>query len=166
MNQANPTILAVGAAAGHFAGLVVPELAKRGAKVRGLIRRAEQSEKVIQNGASEIALGDLSDISSLDAALEGVDSVFYLAPIAVPDEAAIGQGLVAAAKRAGVRHIVFSALMHPILSALPHHIAKAPVEEAIFASDMEFTFLHPTIFFQNIAEAWSVITQTGVYTEP
>ncbi len=165
MNPSNPIILAVGAA-GHFAGLVVPELAKRGAKVRALIRHAEQSEAVTRNGAAEVALGDLSDRASLDAVLTGVDSVFYIAPLGVPNEAEIGQGLVAAAKRAGVRRIVFSALIHPILRALPHHIAKAPVEEAILASDMEFTFLHPTVFFQNIAEAWPGVTQTGVYTEP
>jgi short subunit dehydrogenase-like uncharacterized protein len=38
----NSTILAVGAT-GQFAGLVVPELAKRGAKVRGLILLAARS---------------------------------------------------------------------------------------------------------------------------
>jgi uncharacterized protein YbjT (DUF2867 family) len=41
-----PTILAIGAA-GRFAGLVIPELAKRGAKVRGLIHHAEQADEVI-----------------------------------------------------------------------------------------------------------------------
>ena len=41
----NSTILAVGAA-GRFAGLVVPELAKRGAKVRGLVRDAKQGDAV------------------------------------------------------------------------------------------------------------------------
>ena len=74
-----PTILAVGAA-GPFAGLVVPELAKRGAKVRGLIRDAKQGEGVLKNGAAEVAVGDLTDRASLDAALKGVDAVFYIAP--------------------------------------------------------------------------------------
>ena len=38
MAGTNPTILAFGAA-GHFAGLVVPELAKRGATGRAWMRR-------------------------------------------------------------------------------------------------------------------------------
>jgi uncharacterized protein YbjT (DUF2867 family) len=80
-----PTILAVGAA-GHFASLVVPELAKRGAKVRGLIRHTQQSSQVIKNGAAEVAIGDLTDRASLDAALKGVDSVFYISPVAMPNE--------------------------------------------------------------------------------
>ena len=39
--HSHSTILVVGAA-GKFAGLVVPELAKRGAKIRGLITHENQ----------------------------------------------------------------------------------------------------------------------------
>lgn len=48
----NSTILAVGAS-GTFAGLVSPELVKRGAKVRGLIRDARQGAEVRKYGAAE-----------------------------------------------------------------------------------------------------------------
>ena len=60
MTKTKSTILAVGAA-GKFASLVVPELAKRGAKVRGLVRDAKQGKSVIKNGATEVAVGDLND---------------------------------------------------------------------------------------------------------
>lgn len=160
----NLTILAVGAA-GPFAGLVVPELAKRGAKVRALIRDAKETDAVRKNGATEIAIGDLSDRASIDLALQGADAVFYIAPLSIPNEAEIGKSLVAAAQNAGVRRIVFSALMNPILSAIPHHIAKAPVEAAILESGMEFALLHPTVFFQNLAAAWPTIVQSGVFAE-
>jgi uncharacterized protein YbjT (DUF2867 family) len=53
------TILAVGAA-GKFARLVVPALAARGAKVRGLVRNPAQAEVARQQGAAEVAIGDLS----------------------------------------------------------------------------------------------------------
>ena len=46
------TILAVGAA-GKFAGLVIPELARRGARVRGLVRDPNQSDAVRKRGAIE-----------------------------------------------------------------------------------------------------------------
>ena len=64
----NETILAIGAA-GKFAGLVLPELAKRGARVRGLVQRPEQVDQVRQHGAAEIAVGDLADRASLDKLL-------------------------------------------------------------------------------------------------
>ena len=70
MMSSTSTILAVGAA-GKFAGLVVPALAERGAKVRGLVRDARQGEEV-----RKIAIGDLRDVASLGAALKGVDAVF------------------------------------------------------------------------------------------
>jgi nucleoside-diphosphate-sugar epimerase len=60
MKQAQSTILAVGAA-GKFAGLVLPALAQRGAKVRGLIRRASDAERVRAHGATDVAVGDLED---------------------------------------------------------------------------------------------------------
>jgi len=165
MTATNSTILAVGAA-GKFAGLVVPELARRGVNVRGLVRDAKQGEEVRKHGASEIAVGDLRDRASLDAALNGVDAVFYIAPAFLLGEAEVGQVMVEAAKQAGVRRFVFSSVIHPIISALVNHRDKAPVEEAIIESGMEYALLHPAMFFQNYAEGWDKVVQTGVYAEP
>ncbi len=159
------TILAVGAA-GRTAGLVVPELAKRGGVVRAMIRKPDQAERVRAHGAAEIALGDLTDAASVAAALAGIERVFYIAPAFFPDEAEVGIRFVAAARRAGVRRIVFSSVIHPILSALVNHAAKAPVEEAILDSGMDYSFLHPTMFFQNIARGWQGIVASGVLAEP
>ena len=158
-------VLAVGAA-GKFAGLVVPALAKRGVKVRGLVKDATQGDEVLKHGATEIAIGDLRDRASLDAALRGVDGVFYIAPAFLPNEAQVGIDMVEAARQSGVRRFVFSSVIHPILSALQNHGAKAPVEEALLTSDMEYTFLHPSLFFQNLTSSWPKIVQTGVLAEP
>lgn len=160
-----PTILTVGAA-GPFAGLVVPALARRGARVRALVRHSEQGEAVRAHGAAEVAVGDLTDRVSLDAALRGVEAVFYLAPAFLPNEAEVGRGMVEAARRAGVRRFVFSSVIYPSLSALVNHAAKAPVEEAILSSGMEFTFLQPSLFFQNYAHGWPEVVKTGVHAEP
>lgn len=159
------TILAVGAA-GAFAGLVVPELAKRGAHVRGLIRDPAQGEAVRNNGAADIVVGDLSNRLSVDAALEGVESVFYIAPAFMPDEAEVGKSMVAAAIQAGVRRFVFSSVIDPVISALVNHDAKAPVEEAIIESGMEYVLLQPAMFVQTIAGSWPNVVKTGVFAEP
>lgn len=159
------TILAVGAA-GKFAGLVIPALAARGAKVRGLVRKPEETEAVRSHGAAEVAIGDLTDRQSIDAALKGVKSVFYIAPAFFPDEAKVGKEMVEAAIRAGVRRFVFSSVIHPVLSGLANHAGKAPVEEAVLDSDLEYTFLHPTVFFQNFADGWGRVVETGVLAEP
>jgi uncharacterized protein YbjT (DUF2867 family) len=165
MSGPSPVILAVGAA-GKFAGLVVPELAKRGAHVRGLVSKAEQISVARDHGAVEVAVGDLRDRASLDAALLGIERVFYIAPAFLSDEAEVGLAMVEAAKAAGVRRFVFSSVIHPVLTELPNHAAKGPVEQAVLDSGMEYTFLHPALFFQNYAAGWQRVVQSGVLAEP
>ncbi len=165
MTRLTPAVLAVGAA-GKFAGLVLPELAKRGVKVRGLVQDAGQDARVRDHGAAEVAIGDLRDPASLGAALHGMHSVFYIAPAFMPDEADVGVRMVELAKRAGVRRFVFSSVIHPSLGALANHSAKAPVEEAILTSGMDYVILQPTMFFQNFARSWPAVAETGVLAEP
>ena len=161
----NETIVAVGAS-GKFAGLLIPELAKRGAKVRGFVRNAAYAPAVQAAGAQHVVIGDLTDPISVAAALKGVGSVFYIAPVALAGEAEIGEAFVAAAVEAGVRRLVFSSVIHPVLTALPNHALKVPVEEAVLNSPLEYTFLHPTVLFQNYAGAWKGIVEQGVIAEP
>lgn len=108
---------------------------------------------------------DLRDPAEVAAALSGVSAVFYLAPAFMPDEARLGQAFVRAAAEAGVLRLVFSSVIHPVLS-LVNHAAKAPVEEALYGSGLEYTVLQPTLFFQNFAGSWSNTLRSGVLAEP
>jgi uncharacterized protein YbjT (DUF2867 family) len=157
-------VLAFGAA-GSAAGEVIPALAARDIPVRGFVRHEEQRQAVLERGADQVALGDLGDRDSIQAALDGVDAVFYLAPAFLPDEAEVGQAVVAAAAGAGVRRFVFSSVIHPVLS-LVNHAAKAPVEEALYDSGLEYTVLQPALFFQNYAGSWAQTLRSGVLAEP
>ncbi len=158
-------ILATGAA-GKFAGFVIPALVARGATVRAMIHDPKAFASVREKGVAGVVVADLKDRRGIEAALDGVDSVFYLAPAFLSDEGRTGVDFVAAAVRAGVQRFVFSSAIHPVLSALPNHAAKATVEEAILDSGLEYTLLHPALFFQNYARAWPVIARTGIIAEP
>jgi uncharacterized protein YbjT (DUF2867 family) len=160
-----PLILAIGAA-GKFAGMVVPELAKHGANVRGFVRRSDEIEVVKAAGAEDVIVGDLTDKAGVRRAMEGVGRVFYIAPAFLPNEAEVGVAVVGAAKDASVKRFVFSSVIHPVLGELANHAAKAPVEDAALSSGLEYTFLHPTLFFQNFADSWSKIVKGGVLAEP
>jgi uncharacterized protein YbjT (DUF2867 family) len=159
------TILAVGAA-GQFAGLAVTALSQRGARVRGFVRDAQQGNEAQRLGAAEVVIGDLGDLRSVDAALAGVDSVFYIAPAFLRDEADVGRHFVEAVVRSGAQRIVFSSVIHPILAELVNHAAKAPVEAAILDSGLEYALLHPALYFQNYARAWPTVVESGVLAEP
>lgn len=161
----DPLTLVVGAA-GKFAHHVVPLLAQRGARVRGMIHDAADADKVERSGAAERIIADLADAASVAKALEGVERVFYIAPAFMPEEAEIGRRFVEAAVAAGVRRIAFSSVIHPVITGLANHTAKVPVEEAILDSGVAYTLLHPALYFQNFAASWGKVLETGVLAEP
>ena len=158
-------VLAVGAA-GQFAGLVVPELHRRGVVVRALLRDRRHETEVRQRGAAEIALGDLQDPASLRRALEGVDGVFHINPSFAPHEIDMGIAMVDAARSAGVRRFVFSSIIHPPILGLRNHAAKIPVEEALYESGMNFTVLQPTLFMQTLEQVWDGVVHRRCYAMP
>ena len=160
-------ILMIGAT-GEFAGLVLPELKRRGAIVRALIHNPKSEKPARDRGADEIAMGDLADTRSLIAAAQGVDSVFHINPAFVPDEARFGINMVHAAVAAGAKKIVFSGVLHPSYLELSNHAAKLPVEQAIYISGLAYTVLQPTIFMQGTVPpaAWPQIVQHRQFAMP
>ncbi|MGI2907144.1 NmrA family NAD(P)-binding protein [Tolypothrix sp. VBCCA 56010] len=147
--------------ANKYASLVVPELKQRGAIVRALARNETKAEAARQQGADEVAIGDLQDSDSLRAATSEVDDVFHINPAFAPNEAELGVAMVEAAKAAGVQKFVFSGAIHPSISKMSNHAAKRPIEEALYESGMDFTVLQPTMFMQTKDNS-TVISQIAV----
>ena len=158
-------VLMIGAT-GRNAGLVVPELKKRGVTVRAMVRDESKSDAAHQAGADETVVGDLQDLTSLRAAAEGVDGIFHINPAFAPDEADMGTAMVEAAEAASVRKFVFSSVYHPSISKMVNHAAKQPVEEALYESDLDFTILQPAMFMQNLEGTWSAVLESGKLTMP
>ncbi len=158
-------ILTVGAT-GKYASLVVPELKKRGATVRALVRREEGAERARELGADETAIGDLNDPTSLSAAAAGADGVFHINPAFAPTEADLGLAMVKAAEDAGISKFVFSGVIHPSLMKLPNHAAKLPVEQAIYQSGLVFTVLQPALFMQTIDQGWEEVVAESQFSFP
>lgn len=158
-------IMIVGAT-GKYAGLVLPELKKRGATVRALVRNEEGARIAQERGADETVIGDLEDSASLSAAAAGTEAVFHVNPAFAPNEAELGLAMVKAAEDAGVNKFVFSGIIHPSLSKLPNHGAKLPVEQAIYESSMIFTILQPTLFMQTLEGSWPEVISEGKLSQP
>jgi uncharacterized protein YbjT (DUF2867 family) len=81
---------------------------------------------------------------------EHVDVVYHIAPPFSVDEEHNGINFIRAAQKAGVRHFVYSSVLHPIRKKMIHHHAKLNVEEYLAESTLNYTVLQPTHFFQNI----------------
>ena len=161
----DPTTVLVVGASGPTAGLVAAELRRRGARVRGMIRDPGRACVARRGGSDETVVADLADPASLRAAADGVDAVFHLGPVWATGEAGMGVAMVEAAKAAGARKVVFSSVYHPSLS-LANHVAKRPVEEALFDSGLTFTVLQPAMFMQNLGAPFDEAARSGEVSMP
>jgi uncharacterized protein YbjT (DUF2867 family) len=66
---------------------------------------------------------DLLDPQSLRRALKGARVVFYNGPV-LADEVQMGKNVVDAACAMDIEKLVYSSVLHPYISRLPHHRAK------------------------------------------
>src|SRR5512137_1182733 len=153
-------------AGGKTGRAVVRALADRREPMRALLHRPEHVPALRALGATETLAGDLLDPRVVQAAMQGASAVYHMAPNVSPDELAMGQNVIAAARAAGVERFVFHSVLHPHVEAMPHHWQKARVEELLFASGLPFTILQPTAYMQNLAGAWETIVTAGRYTVP
>lgn len=156
------TILVTGST-GTIGKQIVELLAQRGAKVRALVR----GEKATSFPAGVTAVrGDLTDVTSLRRAFEGVDTLFLLNAVA-PDE--LTQALLAldAAQRAGVRGLVYLSVFNgATYKDVPHFVGKYTVEQAIDHADLPATVLRPAFFMQNDAALKQALLEHAVYPMP
>ncbi|MER6509327.1 NAD(P)H-binding protein [Nonomuraea sp. NPDC001636] len=147
------TILVTGAT-GTVGRLVVEELLQAGQKVRALTRNPAKA--ALPEGV-EVVGGDLAEPASLAAAFEGVTGVHFInfagddyAPL--PD----GAGLAELAVKAGVRRVT-------VLGGRE----DGELEQALAATDLEWTLLHPVEFMANTLQWWAHTIRTeGVIKEP
>jgi uncharacterized protein YbjT (DUF2867 family) len=158
-------VLMVGAT-GRHAHLVLPELKQRGVKVRALVRNEERAQVARDNGADEVAIGDLMQPGSLAEAFAGIEGVFHIGPAHSAAEAEMGLAMVRAARATGVRKFVFSGVIHPSIAAMTNHAAKLPVEEALYGSELDFTVLQPARFMQNFERSWTDIVEHDRLAQP
>ena len=108
-------------ASGKTGRRAVAATARKGGMVRAFLRRPEAGAELLQAGASEIAIGDLSDPGSLQRALEGVGQVLHICPPMHPQEDKIAMSLIDLASREGVDRFVLYSVLHPLLADVPHH---------------------------------------------
>ena len=159
-------VLMVGAT-GRHAHWVLRELIERGVSVRALVRNQQRAEVARQNGAAEVAIGDLTEPASLSDAFVGMDGVFHIGPAHAAGEAEMGVAMVDAARAAGVRKFVFSGVIHPSISAMTNHAAaKLPVEEVLYSSELDFTVLQPARFMQNFERSWNDVVEHDRLAQP
>ncbi|OBF59407.1 nucleoside-diphosphate sugar epimerase [Mycobacterium sp. 852002-53434_SCH5985345] len=131
-------------ATGYIGARLVPRLLDEGHQVRALARNPAKLADVPWRQQAEVARGDLGDVDSLVAAFDGIDVVYYLvhsmgtAKDFADEETRAVRNVVTAARRTGVRRIVYLSGLHPEGRKLsPHLESRTAVGDALIASGIE-----------------------------
>ena len=149
-------LILVTGATGHQGGAVARRLIGEGWRVRALTRDlGRPAARALSTLEAEVVKGDLDDPSSIENALKGVYGVFaVLTPFEEGMDAEIRQGkmLADAAKKAGVKHYVYSSVVSADRNTgIPHFETKKVIEDHIRAIGLPATILRPVWFFFNFS---------------
>ena len=144
--------LLIPGATGTLGKRVVPAALAAGHHVRALSRR----ERTDDSG-TDWRKGDLLAGDGVDAAVDGVDVIVNCAtqPTGDKDVTSI-ENLIAAARRAGVGHIVHVSIVGIDRIPLPYYKTKLRVERALEASGIGHTVLRVTQFHELIETIFSI----------
>ena len=154
------TILVIGST-GAVGSLVVKGLAESGATVRALAR---DPAKLKAPAGVQPVRGDLTDMASMRAALQGIDTLFLLNAV-TPDEATQALLTLDLAQEAGVQRFVYLSVFNVRIPEVPHFASKHLAERLIDARSLPATVLRPNYFMQNDLMLRDAL-QAGVYPQP
>lgn len=153
----NRTILVTGATGAQGGSVARFLLADGNFTVRCLTRNPEsEAATVLKQSGAEVVQGDLDDVGSLKAAIEGCDGVFGVTNFweHFDKEFEHGKNLVDAVAEVGVEHFVYSSLanIEKLTSGelnAPHFDIKARIEEYAESKNLPSTFIHVAFYYEN-----------------
>ncbi|GHG81603.1 SDR family oxidoreductase [Comamonas sp. JC664] len=146
-------MILVTAATGKLGRHVVAQLLEKvpakdlAVAVRDPHKAADLAAKGVQ-----VRQADYSKPETLGPALDGVDTVLLISSSEVGQRARQHQAVVDAAKKAGVRRIAYTSILHADTSGLALAAEHKATEEAIRASGLPFVFLRNGWYTENYTE--------------
>jgi uncharacterized protein YbjT (DUF2867 family) len=158
MDRDKDVVLVTGAT-GRQGGAVARELLKQGCRVRALTRKPQrEAARSLAALGAEVVQADLDDLASVKRALEGTWGVFAVQNTwdgGVAREEEQGKRLAELARKAGVRHFVYSSVASAHRkTGIPHFDNKWRIEETVrmlrFPSHV---VLRPVFFMENLLAA-------------
>ena len=158
-------MIVVTAAGGQTGAAVVRALWSQGERVRALVGSSQPRPELTALSA-EVVATDLTDPAAVEPLLTGADALYVIWPNFDPRETAGAVALLAAARRAGVRRVVYHSVLRPQARAMPHHAAKDRVEEALDASGLAWRVLQPCAYADNLHGQFAEVAATGILRSP
>jgi uncharacterized protein YbjT (DUF2867 family) len=147
------TVLVTGAT-GRQGGAVVRHMLPKGWKLRALTRNTSNhaAQELARKGV-ELMQGDLEDPASLLRAAQGVYGIYSVQDfwaVGAKREVQQGKNIADAAKKAGVKHFVYSSVGGAERNTgIPHWESKWEVEKYVRSLGLPATVIRPAAFMEN-----------------
>lgn len=156
-------MIAVTGATGHLGRLVVQQLlAVVPAKdLVALVRTPAKAEDFAKQGVA-VRVADYKNESTLGPALAGVDKLLLISSSDFDDRAGQHQRVLDAAKKAGVKHIVYTSILRGVESPLILGADHRTTEKAIEALGIPFTVLRNGWYHENYLGDLATTLKFGV----
>lgn len=158
-------MILVTGATGQIGSLVLQQLLESDVPVRAFVRDEKRVEQ-LDHPSLEVAVGTFEDKDSLEKAVKGMDSIFLVARDN-PDQVQQHENVIRAAEQNGVRNIVklsaFTASKDSPISLMRWH---AETEEMLKNSTLDWTFIRPQLYMQNLLRSGESVAKEGVLTAP
>ncbi|MEU6552726.1 NAD(P)H-binding protein [Streptomyces sp. NPDC046915] len=148
------TILVTGGT-GTLGRLLTERLRADGHEVRVLSRRAQPYAVDLRAGGP-----------GLDAAVAGVDTVVHCASTPRGGDERAAENLIAAARRAGVGHLVYISIVGVDRVPLGYYKAKLAVERLVEESGLGWTVLRTTQFHDLLLQVFGALAKSPVLLLP
>jgi NAD(P)H dehydrogenase (quinone) len=164
---ANDSIVVSGASGG-LAGEAIQALLRRGVTFDKLVlvtRTPEKLSAYASNGA-QVRLGDFSKPETLDAAFKGGAQLLLISTNGTDDRVAQHTAAIGAARRAGIRRIVYTSFINATLDN-PAAVARDHrlTEEALTRSGVAYTILRNQLYMDGlVAEAAQALKTGDLYS--
>ncbi len=159
-------VLVLGAT-GTQGGAVARALLAAGRPVRALVRdrSSARAQALVKLGAALVS-GDLGDVDSLTCAFTDVPAVYAVTtPFAEGTDAEERQGetIVTAAERSGLEWLLLASVASADIGrSVPHFASKWRSERRLAASEVPWTVIAPSYFYENLASQLATIVRDGV----
>ena len=153
--------IAVTGASGQLGHLVIEHLKEKvpASTIVGLVRKPEKAKDLgVQTRAA-----DYTQPATLEAALEGVDTLLLISSSETGQRVAQHANVIAAAKKTGVKRIVYTSLLHADRSPLnlaPEHIQT---EADLKASGIAYTILRNSWYTENYTGSIPAALANGAF---
>jgi uncharacterized protein YbjT (DUF2867 family) len=151
-------------ATGFIGKRLAPRLMQAGHDVRAMTRRPDS-----YSGAGEPVGGDVADLDSLRAALQGCSAAYYLVHSLdsadfVQRDAAAARQFAAAAADSGVERLVYLGGLGDDADALSAHLrSRRQVEKLLRGTDVPVTVLRAGIVIGDGGISWELLRQLVVH---